>query len=175
MPATASLYDITDELREMEQTLIENGGVIDEEMEERFDDLLDMEEEKTEGYIKIIRDLKATAEAVKEEEDRLKKRRRALENSVDELKDRLCHAMEVRGQDVRETDLGKVRVQEASRRSLSVDVDPEELPDDLKRVSIKPDKSKIRDYLKDHEIEHLANNNQQIAHLEEPTTYVRIY
>ena len=175
MPATASLYDITEELRRMEEALIENGGVIDEEMEERFDHLLDAEEEKTEGYIKIIRDLKATAKAVKEEEDRLKKRRRALESSVEELKDRLCQAMEVRGQDVRETDLGKVRVQTASRRSLSVDVDPEELPDSLKRVSVNPDKRKIRSYLKDHDIDHLKDDDRQIAHLEEPTTYIRIY
>lgn len=175
MPATASLYDITEELRQMEEALIENGGVIDEEMEERFDHLLDAEEEKTEGYIKIIRDLKATAEAVKEEEDRLKKRRRALENSVDELKDRLCHAMEVRGQEVRETDLGKVRVQEASRRSLSVDVDPEDLPDDLQRVSVQPEKGKIRDYLDARDIEEVRDNGQTIAHLEEPTTYIRIY
>ena len=175
MPVTASLYDITEELRKMQDALIENGGVIDEEMEERFDHLLDVEEEKTEGYIKIIRDLKATAAAVKEEEDRLKKRRRALESSVEELKDRLCHAMEVRGQEVRETDLGKVRVQKASRRSLSVDVDPEDLPDRLKRVSVKPDKREIRAYLEDREIEHLEANGQSIAHLEEPTTYIRIY
>lgn len=175
MPATASLYDITEDLRRMEEALIENEGVISDEMEERFDDLLDMEEEKTEGYIKIIRDLKATAEAVKEEEDRLKKRRRALENSVDELKDRLAHAMDVRGQDVRETDLGKVRLQEASRRSLSVDVDPEELPESLKRVRVKPDKSEIRDYLKEHDIDQVKDEGRQIAHLEEPTKYIRIY
>lgn len=175
MPATASLYDITTELRQMQEALLDNGGVISDEMEERFDHLLDVEEEKTEGYIKVIRDLKTTAEAVKEEEDRLKKRRRALENSVDELKDRLCEAMQVRGQEVRETDLGKVRVQEASRRSLSVDVDPEELPDEFKRVSVKPDKRDIRAFLQEHDIESLRQGDRQIAHLEDATKYVRIY
>lgn len=175
MSVTATLYEITEELREMQEALVEAGGVIDEEMEERFDHLLDIEEEKTEGYIKIIRELDTTAAAVKEEEQRLKKRRRALENSVDELKDRLRDAMEVRGEEVRETDLGKVRVQKASRRSLSVDVEPEHLPDDLKRVSVKPDKREIRAQMEEHGVEVLEDGGHTVAHLEEPTRYVRIY
>lgn len=170
MPVTASLYDITEELRSFQEALIENDGVISDEMEERFDELLDMEEEKTEGYIRVIRDLEATASAVKEEEDRLKKRRRALERSADELKDRLCEAMEIRGQEVRETDLGKVRVQEASRRSLNVQVDAEALPDRFQRVSVKPDKREIRAALEDGD-----EVAEEVAELDEASTYIRIY
>jgi len=170
MPTTASLYDLTDELKALISHLIENGGEITDEMEERFDALLDMEEEKTEGYIQVIRDLEASAEAVKAEEDRLKKRRRALQNSADRLKDRLAWAMEQRDQEVRETDLGKVRLQQASRRSLNVQVDAEALPDRFTRVSVKPDKREIRAALEEGNA--VA---EEVAELKEPSLYVRIY
>jgi len=170
MAVTASLYDITDELKALTTALIENGGEITEEMEERFDALLDMEEEKTEGYIQVIRDLEATAEAVKNEEDRLKKRRRSLERSADKLKDRLAYAMGVRDQEVRETELGKVRLQEASRRSMNVQVDAEALPDRFKRIKVKPDKRELRSALKEGDA--VA---EKVAELEEPSKYIRIY
>jgi len=170
MPNTATLYDLTDELKALTDALIDAGGEITDDMEERFDALLDMEEEKTEGYIQVIRDLEASAEAVKAEEDRLKKRRRALQNSADKLKDRLAWAMEQRDQEVRETDLGKVRLQEASRRSMNVQVDAEALPDRFKRVNVKPDKRELRDALKDGDA--VAEN---VAELEEPSKYIRIY
>ncbi len=172
---TLSLYDITAELRELEEALIESGGEITDEMEERFHALLDMENEKTEGYIAVIQRLTRTAEAVKAEEDRLKKRRRALERSAQSLKDRLCWAMRQRGEEVRETTLGKVRVQQASRRGIVVDVDAEELPDELKRVSVSPDKRAIRAYLEEHGIEHIADGDRVLAHLDEPSYFVRIY
>lgn len=165
-----TLYEITEELRRFTDKLVENGGVVSDEMEEEFHDLLEMEEEKTEGYIKIIQEFKRNAEALKEEEDRLKKRRKSYERSVNQLKERLLHAMRIRDEDVRETEIGKVRRMEASRRGLRVVKDVEELPEHFVNVSARPDKTAIREALEEGDEE-----AKEIAELKEATEYVRIY
>ena len=171
---TLSLYEITDELLELQHELIENGGVISDEMEERHDELLEMEAGKTDGYIAIIQNLTRTAEAVKAEEKRLKKRRKALESSVDSLKDRLRMAMDARGEEVRESTLGKVRVQTASRRGTTVFTDPGDLPEKWRRVKVSADKSAISEALQSEDLDIRAEAEAH-AQLDEPTRYVQIY
>lgn len=169
-----SLYEIDDELRQLEREIIDAEGVLDDDLERRLDDLLDRRDAKMDGYVAVIQELTRTAEAVKKEEKRLKKRRRALENSVQSLKDRLASVMERRGETVRESDLGKIRLQTASKRSLVIDVSEDDLPDDLVRVSRRADKQRLREMLEsDEETERQAA--ERFAHLDEPTRYVRIY
>ena len=169
-----SLYEIDDQLRQLEHEIIDAAGVLDEDLEERLDELLDRRDAKMDGYIAVIRELETTAEAVKSEEKRLKKRRRALENSVDSLKDRLAFVMKRRGEEVRESKLGKIRLQQASKRSLIVDVDEDELPDALKRIKISADKKALRELLES-EDEEFRREGEQYAHLDEPSYYIRLY
>ena len=169
-----SLYDIDDQLRQLEQEIIDAGGVLDEDLEERLDDLLDRREAKMDGYIAVIRELETTAEAVKSEEKRLKKRRRALENSAQSLKDRLALVMRRRGEEVRESNLGKIRLQQAPKRSLIVDVDADELPDSLKRIKTSADKRALRELLEAEDEESRAEA-EKYAHLDEPSYFIRLY
>ena len=169
-----NLYEITSELRELQDALIESGGEITDEMEERFDDLLDAEEDKTEGYIAVIRSMEEEAEAFKREEQRLKKRRKAAENSAGRLKERLLMAMEVRGQDERSTALGKVKRQRNSSSGTTVFSDPEDLPDHFKRVRVSADKRAIREALESEDPDVRAKAEEH-AQIDERGWHLRIY
>lgn len=165
-----NLYEITTELRQLEEALIESGGVIDEETEERFSELLEMEADKIEGYLAMIRKFEASEEAIKQERQRLQKAEQSMKNAAQSLKDRLAEAMRRRGEEVHETKLGKVRLQEAPRRSVVVDAEEEELPERFRRVRVTPDKRAIRKALEAGDEEAAA-----LAHFDEPSYYVRIY
>ena len=169
-----NLYEITDELRELQEALIESGGVISEEMDERFNDLLEAEEDKTEGYIAVIRSMEEEAEAFKREEQRLKKRRKAAANGADRLKERLLTSMEVRGQEERSTALGKVKRQRNSSSGTTVFTDPEDLPPDFQRMNISADKSAIREALESDDPV-LRERGEAHAQVDERGWHLRIY
>jgi hypothetical protein len=172
-----SLHEITDELTALRNALLESGGEITEEMNERFDELLDAEEDKTEGYIAVIRSMEEQAEAFKREEKRLKKRRKAAANTAESLKERLLASMEVRGQDERETSLGKVKRQRNSSSGTTVFADSEDLPPALRRVKISADKRAIKEEMERIGSGHLRDleTNEIIAQIDEPGYHLRIY
>lgn len=95
--------------------------------------------EKLEGTACYVRELEAEAEAIKAEEDRLAKRRKALENKSSRLKTYMMPALEAMG--------GKVKGVMASVRigkSQAVTVfDLDALPDAFKRVVTKVDPDKV--------------------------------
>jgi len=172
-----SMYEITERFREMEAAIIDAGGVITDEIDEEYDDLLDAAEDKTESYIAVIQEKTEMAKAVKAEERRLKKRRKALENTADRLKERLLDSMKIMGQDTRETTLGKVRVQKASRRGVTVHTDDmEHVPYPFKKVSVRADKTAIYEAMQDGEVEELTNHQGEVfATMDPASEYIRIY
>lgn len=169
-----NLYQITTELQELEQALLESGGVLTDEIEAKYETLLEIEADKVEGYIAMIRKFEASEEAIKSERQRLQKAERSMRKAAQSLKDRLTESMLRRGEEVHETGLGKVRLQQASRRGVTVDADPEELPEAFKRISVSADKSSIQDALESDNDE-LRKQAEQFAHLKEPSYYTRIY
>jgi hypothetical protein len=170
-----TLYDITEEFRQLERAIIDAGGVVTDEIEAEYDDLLDAADDKTEAYIAVIQEKTTLAKAVKEEEKRLRARRKALENTADSLKTRLLDSMRAMGQDERETALGKVRRMTASRRSLVIE-DEDAVPGEFVRTRTSVDKRAIRDYLDAEGVNSLTGEGgDAIAFLDEPTEYVRIY
>lgn len=169
-----NLYQITGELAELEEALIESGGEITDEMNERYDRLLDMEADKVEGYVAMIRKFEASEDAIKGERKRLQKAERAMRNAAESLKDNLAEAMRERGDEVHETRLGKVRLQQASRRSVVVDVADDELPDGFRRVKTSADRRALQDALASDDAE-LRTEAERYAHLDAPGYYVRIY
>ena len=169
-----NLYQLTDELHAIEEALLESGGEITEDMDARFDELLDMRADKIEGYLAMIRKFEATEEAIKGERQRLQKAERAMKNAAGSLKDRLAESMRRRGETVHETALGKVRLQQASRRSLVLDVEEDDLPDAFKRVAVSADKRKLKAALES-EDETVRRGAEGLAHLDAPSYFVRIY
>jgi hypothetical protein len=165
-----SLYDIDRDLELLEAELIDGGGEVDDETEIRHNDLLDAREDKWRAYAAVIRRLEASHDAVKEERTRLQQNEKALDNAAKRMKARLIESMDRAGVDSAETPLGKLRVQEASQRSLSVLLPVDELPVRFVRTTRSADNGALREALDAGDEEAL-----RVAELLPPTRYVRIY
>ena len=165
-----NLYQIDSDLQLIEAALVDAGGEIDEDLDARYNELLDKRDDKYRSYVAVIRRLEASAEAVKEERQRLQDNERALAASAKRLKDRLCQSMIAAGEDLVETPLGKLRVQTASSAPLELLVEPERLPQHFQRVSISADAAALK-----HAIEEGDPGAMAVARLGEPTRFVRIY
>lgn len=165
-----SLYTIDRDLEQLEAELIESGGEVDDDTEARHNDLLDAREDKWRAYTAVIRRLEASREAVKEERQRLQTNERALDNAARRMKARLVESMGRAGIETAETPLGKLRVQEAPKRSLNVLLPVEDLPARFVRTTVAPDNAALRDALEAGDAEAL-----DAAELLPPTRYVRIY
>lgn len=102
--------------------------------------------EKLEGTACYVRELKAEADAIKAEEERLAKRRKALENKSERLKNYMMPALEAMGGKVKGV-MASVRIGK-SQAVYVFDIDA--LPDAFKRVVTKvdPDKTAIKKALK---------------------------
>ena len=168
-PRPLPLYAIDAELAELERALIEADGEITDEVNERFDDLLQMREDKVGGYVAVLRRLETSAEAYGAEAKRLAAGARVMQNSADRLKQRLLDAMTARGDTEYETPLGRVRAYPGSARSVTVLGEPDDLPERFKRVTVSPDKRALSDALKAQDPEAI-----RYAEFEAPTPYLRI-
>ena len=86
-----NLYELTDSYQKILQ-LIEDGG---EGLEDTLESITDAIEEKADGYGKVIKNIEAQIEAIKNEEKRLADRRKSLESNVKRLKDSLYESMKL--------------------------------------------------------------------------------
>lgn len=94
-----ALYERTEALAIVDQWLMESGGELTPEIEELLEQAAGQWADKVERVALKVRELEATAKAVKEEADRLAARVKALENGARSLKGYLqqqLNAIEVR-------------------------------------------------------------------------------
>lgn len=84
--ALLELYQMADDIDVDEQALKDTIEAVEGELEIKAD-----------GYAKVIRQLKADAKALKDEEDRLKDRREAIERTIDKIQSRLKEVMKATG------------------------------------------------------------------------------
>lgn len=120
----------------------ETGEIIDEEMLTA----LNMERDKKISNVACwIKNLKAEAEALKTEKQNLDKRQKACENKAESLKRWLEFALA--GEKFKDS-----RVSISYRKSESVTFTDNfnfaNLPDSMKKITIEPKKTEIKDYLK---------------------------
>lgn len=166
-----NLYDLTAELQEIEQALIESGGDITPEMEERWESLKELHADKIVGYVRMIRKFEVSEKAIKEEADRLAKAAKAMGNSAQSLKNRLAAGMAALGLDMHETPIGKVRLQSASRRPLELlTEDLDAFPERFKVVKELVDKTALGKALEDGDEE-----AAKLARYGEASQFIRIY
>ena len=98
----------------MARALYEMTGELLQLMELLYDDEIDVEleiEDKADGYAKIIKDIDGAVDALKAEEERLKKRRKSLEGRQKFLKHNLEGAMKSIGKTKFKTDLFSFGIQ----------------------------------------------------------------
>jgi len=139
MSETMKLYEIVDEIQELGAILAEHDGELTDDLEGRWDKIAGSLDQKVENTALFVRDLEASAEAVKAEEQRLRRRRRTLENKAANLKDYLHHQVARAGVQKIETDRVRVRIQRNSRPSIQWMGEEDAIPEAFRRVKISAD------------------------------------
>ncbi len=128
-------------------------------------------EKKAEGYCKVLRQMESDIEAIKAEEDRLKRNRSAIENNVKRMKEALKDAMVKTGHDDKnglKAGLFQLKVaKNGGQRPLVIDGD---VPEQFIKVKYENDNERIRAFLNS-----LDNNDACAwAHLGEAGTHLAI-
>jgi len=156
--------DVLDELRAVEQEIIDNDGEVTDELDARHDAALDKlltlegsVEKKIDGYGAVMTELEQEIEAVKGREQpikdmkkNLRSRRKALQRNRDKMKERLMVYLRELGKERVEGDNFRFRRQSnGGRRSVDISpgTGPEDVSEEFTRTSL--DKSAIRDALKE--------------------------
>ena len=157
----ASLYELTAGLQSLWDLMEE--GTLEEEM--LLDAFKNQEEEisiKLENYCKFIKNLESDIAGLKAEEDRLKARRKAMENTRDRMKGVMQMAMETAGEKKIKGQIFTISIQ-ANPESVVLDEQYIENipPEYLKIKDPEIDKAKLNEDLKN------GVNLEGIAHLEQ--------
>ena len=92
-----------------------------------------------------IKDLKAEAEAIKAEKQALDKRQKAAENKAERLKEWLQGILQ--GEKFKDSRCS-ISYRKSERVDFSDSFDMDSLPDYMKKVTVEPKKTEIKDYLK---------------------------
>ena len=147
-----TLYEIADKYA----AAIERGFVVDEdtgeiiEDESALDNLEGELNDKLEACAVVVKELRADAEAIRDEERKLAERRHAKERKAEWLRNYIAYNLETIGQTKLETPRAVIR----TRRTRSVDVyDVDSLPEEYKRSETvtTPRKREIGDAIKEGE------------------------
>lgn len=146
--ATLRLYDIVDQLAEIEAQLEENGGELTPEIETRLDSLEADFEAKVERICGWRANLVATAKAYQEEADRLAARAKTLARTADGLRRYLQVQLERAGRTKLEAGTWRLAIQPNSQPSVIVTVEPDRLPECFRRVTVDVDRRSLLDAVK---------------------------
>lgn len=92
------LYELNAQYQQLID-LISNSDTERPEFTDTLESIEEAIEDKLENTAKVIRAIEAEANAIKVEEERLKKRRQALEGNADRLKEYIFHTMQITGKD----------------------------------------------------------------------------
>ena len=97
----ANLYELTDELANLQSLIELAGGELTDEVEDALDAMVLNKEtaaDKLEGYGKVLANFNGEAAALKSEEKRLADKRKVIENTVARLKARVSEYMLIAGE-----------------------------------------------------------------------------
>ena len=137
-----NLYEMTVAANEL-YTLLTSGEID----EQTFADTLQAmgTEEKLESYCKVIRQLEADAEMLKVEKERIEKKKKTVDNSIDRMKKAVANFMNAKG--TKKTTAGTFTVSLSTSKKVNI-LDESKVP---KKYFIKQDpkldKNTIRDLL----------------------------
>lgn len=140
-----SLYEITSGF----PTLMESEEITQEEKEKIQEELTVLLQQKSQNIIGYTKNIELTISAMKEEEKRISDNRKSLENKLINFKKYVKECMERNGITKIETALGTLSITK-SPTSVEV-VNEDEIPSEFKQeiVTVKIDKTKIKNYFKE--------------------------
>lgn len=142
------LWEITDEYESVLMEIFANEGELTPDLEAKLDDLEGSFLEKVERVALKIRELEGDADKAKAEKDRLYAIEKSYRSSASSLKDYLMRQMGRTGQDRVLTPKARVRIQKNSQPSIQWTKEPEEIPEDYRRVTITPDLRVLKEDMK---------------------------
>ena len=93
----ANIYELTNDIQLL-WNLMEEDGLDDEMLLGAFDCAKEDLAEKLEGYCKFIKNLESDIAGLKAEEERLYKRRKTMENTIDRCKEAMKYALNTVGE-----------------------------------------------------------------------------
>ena len=149
-----SLYELTGQYEAVRELLYEDD--VDEQVIRDTLESIDAEiEDKADNYAKIILEMKADIEAMRQEEIRLQVRRKARENRMETLKGILEENMRAIDKKKFKTALFSFNIQaNGGLQPLEVSPDVTDIPMRfLIHQDPVPDNKKIREYLENHEVD----------------------
>ena len=136
------LYEINEIYMNI-KNLLEDGEIEQEQVKSALENVEDELEVKAENYAIIMKELDAQAKSIKEEEDRLAKRRKSLESNSKWLKEQLEYSMNLQGKRNFKTKLFSFGIQK-NPKSVKLDVDPSLLDKRFKKITITGDKTESK-------------------------------
>ena len=156
----ANIYELTqDYLRLLE--MAEDPELDPEVIADTFEGIEGELEIKAENYAKVMKNLEGDIAALKAEEERLAKKRKAIENNIKRMKGILQEAMELTGKTKFKTDLFSFGIQKNAPSVVIDAADIRDIPEDyLKFKEPEVDKTAIKNAI------NAGVNFEGLAHLE---------
>ena len=161
----AKLYEIVAELQDF---VTQNEGLEDEQAYiDTLEALQGELDDKVGQWARCIKNLEGERDAIKAEGDRLTKRAKSIDNEVTHMKATLLMYLKAAGVTKAGDSVLKASIRKASNAPLEIDLAPEDLPEEFKKVTIEADKTAIKDALK-------AGKTFEWARMGERSEYVSI-
>lgn len=135
------LYELTEIYLNLKDMDIEEG-----DLNSALENIDDEIETKADNIAKILRDFDGDIEALKSEEERLAKKRKAIENRQKHLKEYLQNAMLVLDKRKFKTDLFSFNIQK-NAPSLKI-LDESKIPEDYYKIERKLNKNDLKEAVK---------------------------
>lgn len=137
---TPSLFTLTNEY-----TALMDFGYTEDDYEtfcQTLEPIITAIDEKADGYCAVISRFNGQAEMIKAEIERLTARKQAIENAVKRMKDALLSSMQTTQRSEIKTDLHTIKIaKNGGKQPMEI---TGEVPDSYNRMTIEPDKDKIR-------------------------------
>lgn len=135
------LYELTEIYLNLKDMDIEEG-----DLNAALENIDDEIETKADNIAKVLRDFDGDIEALKSEEERLAKKRKAIENRQKQLKEYLQNAMLVLDKRKFKTDLFSFNIQK-NAPSLRI-LDESKIPEDYYKIERKLNKNDLKEAVK---------------------------
>ena len=159
-----TLNDILADYQRIENELINNDGVMNEELEKILDVHQSELGQKLDGYEHFVRYLKTKIDYLKKMEEHYSKRRKTLENSITRCKESMINALIMTDNTKVKTDDFNFSLGKSKRWSINSDLLDEKSKDDLIRKGLAENIFKIK----------LANLKNEFSEIEETPNWIEI-
>ena len=158
----ATLFEIVDDMKGLYE-LATDPEVDPEVFQDTLEGLIGMLEVKSWGYVNVIKQLDMEAKQAKEVSKMFADKAKVRENNIKRMKEALQTALEA--QDKTEMAAGAFTIKLQKNGGVQPLVITGDVPQNMTKVIIEPDTDKIREYLKDNEVEwaHLEERGKHIV------------